>query len=66
MWAQHKKEKKTKGKGEWAELIGLGMKIIIILLIVINNIIIIINNNNYNNNNNNSNNNRIINIKNII
>ena len=24
MWAQHKKEKKIKGKGEWAELIGLG------------------------------------------
>ena len=24
MWAQHKKEKKIKEKGEWAELIGLG------------------------------------------
>ena len=24
MWAQHKKERKTKGKGEQAELIGLG------------------------------------------
>ena len=23
MWAQNKKEKKIKGKGEWAELIGL-------------------------------------------
>ena len=30
MWAWHKKEKKTKRKGEWAELIGLGMKIIIL------------------------------------
>ena len=26
MWVQHKKERKTKGKGEWAELIGLRMK----------------------------------------
>ena len=32
MWAQHKKEKKIKGKGEWAELIGLGMKIIILTI----------------------------------
>ena len=24
MWAQHKKKKKIKEKGEWAEVIGLG------------------------------------------
>ena len=29
-WVQNKKENKTKEKEEWAELIGIGMKIIIL------------------------------------
>ena len=61
MWAQYKKEKKTKGKGEWAELIGLGMKIIILpinnnlkQLNISNKSLQVINNNNNTNNDNKS------------